>query len=110
MRALEHAKSDLKFDIQDLLLGGVRHSPHAYLLFNEDASDFGKLQCSIDATGTPLSDEALDIAIGANAILLGAVGGPVRLPNIEQVPLKLSVVDDWLRNGLLAPCDLNKAF
>ena len=79
MRALENAKSDLKFEIQDLLLGGVRHPLHEYASSIENASDFGKLQCSIDATGTPLSDEALNIATGADAILLGAVGGPVRL-------------------------------
>jgi 3-isopropylmalate dehydrogenase len=33
-------------------------------------------QCSIDAHGQPLTDEALKAAKSANAILLGAIGGP----------------------------------
>ncbi|KAL8933424.1 MAG: hypothetical protein Q9216_006371, partial [Gyalolechia sp. 2 TL-2023] len=32
--------------------------------------------CSIDATGTPLSDEALTAAKNADAVILGAIGGP----------------------------------
>jgi 3-isopropylmalate dehydrogenase len=32
--------------------------------------------CSIDAHGTPLTDEAVDIARQSRAVLLGAVGGP----------------------------------
>ncbi|KAG5981386.1 3-isopropylmalate dehydratase, partial [Claviceps pusilla] len=32
--------------------------------------------CSIDATGSPLTDEALDAAKSADAVLLGAIGGP----------------------------------
>lgn len=32
--------------------------------------------CSIDATGVPLTEEALDIAKKSDAVLLGAVGGP----------------------------------
>jgi 3-isopropylmalate dehydrogenase len=35
-------------------------------------------QCSIDAHNNPLTDEALAAAKGADAIILGAVGGPVR--------------------------------
>ena len=34
-------------------------------------------QCSINAHGTPLTDEALNAAKNADAILLGAIGGPV---------------------------------
>ena len=34
-------------------------------------------QCSIDAHNNPLTDEALAAAKGADAIILGAVGGPV---------------------------------
>lgn len=34
------------------------------------------LQCSIDSTGSPLTDEALDAAKSADAVLLGAIGGP----------------------------------
>jgi isocitrate/isopropylmalate dehydrogenase len=36
------------------------------------------LQASIDATGSPLTDEALTAAKNADAVLLGAIGGPVR--------------------------------
>ncbi|KAK1983744.1 3-isopropylmalate dehydrogenase [Colletotrichum cereale] len=43
-----------KFNLQDHLLGGA----------------------SIDATGSPLTDEALAAASGADAVLLGAIGGP----------------------------------
>ena len=35
------------------------------------------LQASIDATGNPLTDEALNAAKNADAVLLGAIGGPV---------------------------------
>lgn len=34
------------------------------------------VQCSIDAHGTPLTDDALSAAQNAHAILLGAIGGP----------------------------------
>ncbi|KAL9608455.1 MAG: hypothetical protein Q9204_009233, partial [Flavoplaca sp. TL-2023a] len=34
------------------------------------------LKCSIDATGKPLTDEALAAAKSADAIILGAIGGP----------------------------------
>lgn len=34
------------------------------------------MQCSIDATGSPLTDEALSAAQAADAVLLGAIGGP----------------------------------
>lgn len=38
------------------------------------------LQASIDAHGIPLTDEALSAAKSADAVLLGAIGGPVRSP------------------------------
>ncbi|KAI4090413.1 MAG: hypothetical protein LQ344_004719 [Seirophora lacunosa] len=41
----------------------------------------GCVQCSIDATGLPLTDEALAAAKGADAVILGAIGGPVRFLN-----------------------------
>ncbi|KAM4057104.1 isocitrate/isopropylmalate dehydrogenase [Hirsutella rhossiliensis] len=50
----QHRPSAGKFILQEHLLGG----------------------CSIDATGTPLSDEALAAAKSASAVLLGAIGGP----------------------------------
>ncbi|KAJ5450383.1 3-isopropylmalate dehydrogenase A [Penicillium daleae] len=45
---------DVTFNLQDHLLGGA----------------------SIDATGSPLTDEALEAAKNADAVLLGAIGGP----------------------------------
>ena len=44
----------LSFDIAEDLVGGA----------------------AIDAYGTPLADKTLDLAMGADAVLLGAVGGP----------------------------------
>ncbi|KAI5783654.1 3-isopropylmalate dehydrogenase [Geopyxis carbonaria] len=46
--------TEVSFNFQEHLLGG----------------------CSIDATGIPLTTEALDAAKSADAVLLGAVGGP----------------------------------
>ena len=37
-----------------------------------------RFQASIDAVGTPLTDEALNAAKSADAVILGAIGGPVR--------------------------------
>ncbi|KAK7970329.1 hypothetical protein PG996_001240 [Apiospora saccharicola] len=55
LKALEsHSPSAGKFNLQDHLLGG----------------------CSIDANGSPLTDEALTAAKNADAVLLGAIGGP----------------------------------
>lgn len=34
-------------------------------------------QASIDSTGSPLTDEALAAAVKADAVILGAIGGPV---------------------------------
>ncbi|KAJ5359305.1 3-isopropylmalate dehydrogenase A [Penicillium cataractarum] len=48
---------DVTFNLQDHLLGGA----------------------SIDATGSPLTDEALEAAKNADAVLLGAIGGPVQM-------------------------------
>ncbi|KAK0778520.1 3-isopropylmalate dehydrogenase [Friedmanniomyces endolithicus] len=49
-----HAKDNINFTFQHHLLGGA----------------------SIDATGSPLTDDALDAAKAADAVLLGAIGGP----------------------------------
>ncbi|KIW05017.1 3-isopropylmalate dehydrogenase [Verruconis gallopava] len=54
LRAIEKARPDTTFNIREELLGG----------------------CSIDAHGTPLTDEALNAAKNADAVLLGAIGGP----------------------------------
>ncbi|KEY64839.1 hypothetical protein S7711_08847 [Stachybotrys chartarum IBT 7711] len=55
LKAVEEYSSRAgKFNLKDHLLGG----------------------CSIDATGEPLTDEALTAAKTADAVLLGAIGGP----------------------------------
>ncbi|KAI9870409.1 MAG: 3-isopropylmalate dehydrogenase [Pleopsidium flavum] len=54
LRAIEKGRPNIKFDFQEHLLGGA----------------------SIDATGSPLTDEALTAAKNADAVMLGAVGGP----------------------------------
>ncbi|KAI1146586.1 3-isopropylmalate dehydrogenase [Nemania diffusa] len=50
----ETSSTGVWFNLQDHLLGG----------------------CSIDAHGTPLTDAALEAAKAADAVLLGAIGGP----------------------------------
>lgn len=52
--SISEVRPDVKFDYQYHLIGGA----------------------AIDATGVPLPDEALDAAKKADAVLLGAVGGP----------------------------------
>ena len=71
------------------------------------------LKASIDATGEPLTDEALTAAKNADAVILGAIGGPVCTP-LCTPPTRLSNQDAHYflapsRNGALAPCVLNKA-
>ncbi|OAL68402.1 3-isopropylmalate dehydrogenase A [Trichophyton rubrum] len=54
LKAVEKKRPEIQFTFQDHLLGGA----------------------SIDAAGTALTDEALTAAKKADAVLLGAVGGP----------------------------------
>ncbi|KAJ5625007.1 beta-isopropylmalate dehydrogenase A [Penicillium lagena] len=54
LKVIEKKRGDISFNLQDHLLGGA----------------------SIDATGSPLTDEALTAAKNADAVLLGAIGGP----------------------------------
>ncbi|SPJ85472.1 probable 3-isopropylmalate dehydrogenase beta [Fusarium torulosum] len=55
LKALEENKPSVgKFNLQDHLMGG----------------------CSIDANGSPLTDETLAAAKAADAVLLGSIGGP----------------------------------
>ncbi|KAM0562090.1 hypothetical protein ACHAPJ_002534 [Fusarium lateritium] len=55
LKTLEENKPSVgKFNLKDHLMGG----------------------CSIDANGTPLTDETLAAAKGADAVLLGSIGGP----------------------------------
>jgi isocitrate/isopropylmalate dehydrogenase len=65
LKTIESAKPDIKFNFQEHLLGG----------------------CSINATGYPLTDEALQAAKSADAILLGAIGGPVSLKSLFNISL-----------------------
>lgn len=75
-------------------------------------------KCSIDATGTPLSDEALTAAKNADAVILGAIGGPVRLESFFHftisTPIRFILPSQnphltTHRNGAQAPSALNKA-
>lgn len=54
LKAISEVRSSIKFDFQEHLIGGA----------------------AIDATGSPLPDVTLDAAKNADAVLLGAVGGP----------------------------------
>lgn len=54
LKAIEEVRPNVKFNFQHHLIGGA----------------------AIDATGVPLPDEALEAAKKADAVLLGAVGGP----------------------------------
>lgn len=53
-KVIENNIPEVEFNLQQHLLGGA----------------------SIDATGIPLTDDALEAARNAHAILLGAIGGP----------------------------------
>ncbi|PLB48876.1 3-isopropylmalate dehydrogenase Leu2A [Aspergillus steynii IBT 23096] len=83
LRAVEK-KRDVTFNLQDHLLGGA----------------------SIDATGSPLTDEALNAAKNADAVLLGAIGGPkwgTGAVRPEQGILKLR--KEMATFGNLRPCN-----
>ncbi|KAN0070747.1 Isocitrate/isopropylmalate dehydrogenase domain containing protein [Elaphomyces granulatus] len=54
LEVVQKCRNDIKFIFQHHNLGGA----------------------SIDATGTPLTDEALEAAKSADAVILGAIGGP----------------------------------
>jgi len=55
LEVVQKCRNDIKFNFQHHNLGGA----------------------SIDATGTPLTDEALEAAKSADAVILGAIGGPI---------------------------------
>lgn len=65
---------DVTFNLQDHLLGGVSSQTNE----TGETPKLTKFQASIDANGSPLTDEALEAAKNADAVLLGAIGGPVR--------------------------------
>ncbi len=64
----------MNFEFQEHLLGGVCETETAVYLF---LVNLNIVQASIDATGSPLTDDALTAAKEAHAVLLGAIGGPV---------------------------------
>lgn len=90
---VEKERRHIRFDFQQHLLGGVRW-PRA---FSKETCSPGQSrsrlsndpQASIDATGSPLTDEALAAAKKADAVLLGAIGGPVRpcFPHFPSLPI-----------------------
>ncbi|KAF4982400.1 hypothetical protein FZEAL_1972 [Fusarium zealandicum] len=84
LKVIEEIKPSVgKFNIQEHLMGG----------------------CSIDDNGTPLTDETLAAAKGADAVLLGAIGGPkwgTGTVRPEQGLLKLRKEMDTYGN--LRPC------
>lgn len=75
---MEKHREDITFNFQDHLLGGVS-SPYRCGCGQDSISYDLRVQASIDATGSPLTDEALTAAKNADAVFLGAVGGPVCL-------------------------------
>ena len=87
-----------------------KHTPHSH----SHSANEERPQASIDATGSPLTDEALAAAKSADAVLLGAIGGPVRLtlPSIlytrksSQAHTNTRSVD---RNTAPGPSARNKA-
>ncbi|KAI5286238.1 3-isopropylmalate dehydrogenase [Ascosphaera aggregata] len=95
LRVVEKKRDDVEFNFQELLLGGVssrtitlghfQHNVQSKLVTcrpmhhseNPPANSIvGNVQCSIDANGSPLTDEALAAAKNADAVILGAIGGP----------------------------------
>ncbi|KAF5717455.1 3-isopropylmalate dehydrogenase [Fusarium mundagurra] len=79
----ENSPTAGKFNLNHLLLGG----------------------CSIDKTGSPLTDEALAAAKASDAVLLGAIGGPewgTGTVRPEQGLLKLR--SEMCAYGNLRPC------
>ncbi|KAI9808177.1 MAG: hypothetical protein M1825_004634 [Sarcosagium campestre] len=84
LKVIEKVDPSIKFDFQNHLLGGA----------------------SIDAVGVPLTDEALHAAKNADAIILGAIGGPkwgTGLIRPEQGLLKLR--KELGTFGNLRPCN-----
>lgn len=78
-----------KFQYQEVLMGG----------------------CSIDATGVPLTEEALETAKASDSVLLGAVGGNVGQSNWYSLPPNLRPEAGLLaiRKGLNLFCNLRPA-
>jgi isocitrate/isopropylmalate dehydrogenase len=73
LKVIEKERPEVKFNFQEHLLGGVStfQSIHVQSLV------LITYKCSINAHGTAITDEALNAAKSADAVLLGAIGGPV---------------------------------
>jgi 3-isopropylmalate dehydrogenase len=101
-----------KFNLDHHLLGGVSSPSETDHTDSETIHERRVLlildvssQCSIDQTGTPLTDKALAAAKAADAVLLGAIGGPewgTGTVRPEQGLLKLR--SEMCAYGNLRPC------
>ncbi|KAI9675742.1 MAG: 3-isopropylmalate dehydrogenase [Caeruleum heppii] len=83
LQVISKVRPQIQFDFQEHLLGGA----------------------SIDATGSPLTEEALEAAKAADAVILGAIGGPkwgTGPIRPEQGLLRLR--KEMLTFGNLRPC------
>ncbi|KAI9842672.1 MAG: hypothetical protein M1837_006957 [Sclerophora amabilis] len=82
--AVKRERPEIKFDFQEHLLGGA----------------------SIDATGSPLTNEALQAAKNADAVILGAIGGPKWGPGSPVRPEQglLTLRKELGTFGNLRPC------
>ena len=69
------------------------------------------VKASIDAHGTPLTEETLAAAKAADAVILGAVGGPVKHPHsYSRSHLSFSSIPNVnCRNGVQEKSALSKA-
>ncbi|MCJ1255919.1 3-isopropylmalate dehydrogenase [Lignoscripta atroalba] len=84
LRVIERKRPNVKFDFQEHLLGGA----------------------SIDATGSPLTDEALTAAKNADAVILGAIGGPKwGTGNVRPEQGLLKLRKEMGTFGNLRPCN-----
>lgn len=112
---LERQRSEIRFNFQKHLLGGVStmNALSMWRLDDYHGTD-RNVQCSIDAHGKPLTDEALSAAKNADAIILGAIGGPVRPHPPTSTPISQPFLEanqsySANRNGAPAPSVPNKA-
>lgn len=104
-----------KFNLQEHLFGGVSLVPGAMPKVDCLQIPFPVLklctelcipQASIDAHGTPLTDETLAAAKSANAVLLGSIGGPEWGPSSPVRPEAgiLKLRKELETYGNLRPC------
>lgn len=101
----------MTFEFQEHLLGGVCETITVLCVF---LMILIFRQASIDATGFPLTDDALTAAKEAHAVLLGAIGGPVNsipplLSSLDHEREHPKIDESTSRNGALAPSARSKA-